>query len=456
MTSQEQNFTRGALWRQMLLFSLPLMASSILQVLFNMSDVAVVGRFAGPVALGGVGSTTTLVTLFTGFMIGLGGGINVLAARCFGAGDKLGMERTVHAAALVALLAGLALLLCGQLFARPLLTLLHTKESLMPGALLYLRIFFLGMPATAIYNYGNAVFSAVGDTRRPLVYLLLAGILNIALNLFFVIFCRLDVAGVALATTIAQYSSAGMILVSLFRSQGSSYALQRGKLRLYRPQTARLLKLGLPAGFQTAIFAVANLFIQAAINSFSPVVVEGNAAAANADALVYDVMNAFYIAGATFIGQNLGAGNWKRVRKSYQWSLGYSFGLGAVMGLLLVLFSRQFLSLFTMDAEVMEAGAMRLLIMGFSYPVSAFMDSAIAAARGLGKTFVPTVIVVLGSCVFRIAWVYTVFAHFGTTRSLYLLFVCSWALTAVAEIIYFLLASHKLRREYAAPRSELL
>ena len=445
--TKAKSMTEGPLAKQILLVSLPLALSNLLQILFNMSDVAVVGRFAGSTALGAVGSTATFVTLFTGFLIGLSNGINVLVARFYGAKHPKDVSRTVHSALLVSLAAGVLLLLVGLFGSPALLRLLNTKEDLLPGAILYLRVYFLGMPALALYNFGNAVFSAIGDTKKPLVYLSIAGALNIVLNLFFVIVCKLDVAGVALASAISLYLSAGLILLSLIRS-ANIYALRRSALRICQDKARQLLALSLPAGAQNAIFAIANLFIQAGVNSFDAVIVEGTAAATNADALVYDVMAALYTACSSFMAQNVGAGNKKRVLRSYFISLGFSFCAGALLGGGLVLFGQEFLSLFTTDAAVVEAGMVRLTVMGCSYAFSAFMDCTIAASRGLGKSVVPTVIVILGSCVFRVIWVYTVFAYFHTIMSLYLLYICSWTITATAEILYF---AHVYRHKTIAP-----
>ena len=436
MKSTARSLTEGPLARQILIVSLPLALSNLLQVLFNMSDVAVVGRFAGSTALGAVGSTSIFVTLFTGFLIGLGNGINVLVARFYGARNAESVHKTVHSALLVSLLAGVLLLVVGLFGSPALLRLLNTKEDLLTGAILYLRVYFLGMPALALYNYGNAVFSAIGETQKPLRYLSFAGVLNILLNLFFVIVCRLDVAGVALASTIAQCVSAGLILRALTRVQ-DSYALHLREVRFDPIMTRRVLMLGLPAGFQNAIFAIANLFIQAGVNSFDSLMVKGNSAAANADALIYDAMAAFYMACASFMSQNYGAGKVDRGKKSYLISLAYSFGVGLVLGGTLMLFGRGFLALFTTEPAVIDAGMKRVSVMAMAYCISAFMDCTIAASRGLGKTVVPTIIVVMGSCVFRVVWVYTIFAQIHTIPSLYLLYPCSWALTAVAEMVYF-------------------
>ena len=436
MSSQTNTLTEGPLAKQIFLVSLPLALSNLLQVLFNMSDVAVVGRFAGSTALGAVGSTSTLVTLFTGFLIGLSNGINVLVARFYGARHPKDVEKTVHSAAIISAVAGVALLLIGLLGSPAMLRMLNTKEDLLPGAILYLRVYFLGMPALALYNFGNAVFSSIGDTKKPLLYLSIAGALNIALNLFFVIVCDLSVVGVALASAISQCVSAFLILRALTRVQ-DCYALDLHKLQLDPVQAKSILALGVPAGLQNAIFAIANLFIQAGVNSFDSLMVKGNSAAANADGLIYDCMAAFYMACASFMSQNYGAGRPDRVKKSYFISLGYSFGVGLVLGAALFFCGPAFLALFTTEAAVIDAGMKRVAVMAFAYGISAFMDCTIAASRGLGKTVVPTVIVVLGSCVFRVIWVYTIFAHFHTIPALYLLYPCSWILTALAEIAYF-------------------
>ncbi len=427
----------GNLAKQIFVFSLPLMASNVLQVLFNMADIAVVGQFAGSLSLAAVGSTSTAVTLFTGILIGMGGGINALIARYYGARNNTELRRTVHSSALICLICGILMMCFGLVGSRPLLELLNTKEELLDKATLYMQIYFCGMPALAVYNFGNAVYSAIGNTKKPLTYLMLSGVLNVVLNLFFVIVCKLDVAGVAIASITSQYLSAILIVAALLRSK-EVYSLRLKELRLHRSNCREILSLGIPSGLQNGIFYVANLFIQAGVNTFDTVMVAGNSAAANADGLVYDVMAAFYTACSSFIGLNYGAGDLKRAKKSYLICLAYSFGVGAVLGISLVVFGPAFLSLFTSDAAVIEAGMKRLTIMGLSYCVSAFMDNAIAGCRGLGKSVVPMIIVISGSCVFRIVWVYTVFAYFGTIPSLYLLYIFSWTLTAIFENWYFI------------------
>ena len=444
MKKYEMDLCTGSLWKKIFMFSVPLMFTNILQVVFNMSDLAVVGNFVGPIALGAVGSTSILVTLFTGILIGLAGGINAVTALFIGSGNKTELKQTVHTAALISLAAGVLITVLGIAFSRPILTLMHTKDELINDAVLYLRIYLLGMPALGLYNFGNAVLSASGDTKRPLYYLSFAGVLNVLLNLFFVIVCKMGVAGVAVASILSQYLSAVLILRVLFKSS-AAFGLQLKELRITPDKAGRILKIGIPSAFQYALFAIANLFVQTGVNSFDHVMVEGNSAAANADPLVYDMMAAFYTACSSFIAQNYGAKKSDRILKSYLICLLYSFVVGLVLGVGLYLLRYPFLSLFTSDTTVVDAGIRRLSIMALSYSVSAFMDCTIAASRGLGKSIVPTIVVIMGSCVFRIVWIYTIFAHFRTIQSLYLLYVFSWMITAIAEIIYFVIVYRKVR-----------
>lgn len=435
----------GSLWKNMFLFSVPLMLSQLLQVLFNMADVAVVGKFSSAEALGSVGSTTILVSLFTGFLIGMGSAVNVRVAQHLGAQDKPRTRSSIRTSFVICLSMGCIIMVLCLVSARFILEVLGTKEDLIDGAELYFRIYALGMPALGIFNFGNGVLSANGDTKRPLAYLMVAGILNVIFNLFFVIICNMAEDGVALASIITQYVSAVLILVHMGKQQDDcSFRLQDLKKGIDKSEQKRILGLGIPAGFQHSIFAIANLFIQGAVNTFDSVMVEGNSAAANADAIIYNVMAAFYTACSTFMGQNLGAAKHDRVLKSYFIGIVYSFLAGAVLGGALFLFGREFLSLFANDEAVIEAGLQRTGIMCFSYAFSAFMDCTIAACRGIGKSFAPTVIVIMGSCVFRVVWIYTVFAHFHTIPSLYLLYIFSWLITPVAEIICFAVNYRKL------------
>lgn len=439
MADDSKKMLTGSLWKGILLFSLPLFASNLLQVLFNMTDVAVIGKFSSPEALGAVGSTTILVTLFTGFLIGLGNGINVLIARYLGQRNSKNVHDALHTSFVLSIIMGIILFLLGFFFSKYLLIWLKTKDEFIDGATLYLKIYFIGMPANALYNFGNACYSAKGNTKRPLIFLGISGIFNVGLDLLFVIAFKMSVEGVALASIISQYISAFLLMISLMK-ENTNIKLIIKDIRLYDGYSHLVLSLGLPSGFQSAIFAIANLFIQSGVNSFDGGVVKGNSAAQNADSITFNVMAAFYTACASYMSQNFGAGNQKRVKQSYLNALVYSFLTGVIMGLFFLTLGRTFLRIFTNEEQVVDAGYERLKIMAFSYTFSAFMDNTIAASRGIGKSFIPTIIVITGSCVFRVIWVYTIFAYFHTITSLYLVYIFSWVITAIFEIAYFLYA----------------
>lgn len=435
--SYEKDLTKGSLVSGIFFYSIPLIFSNLLQVLFNLADIAVVGRFAGTIALGAVGSTTQILFLFTGIIMGLGGGINVIVAYFIGARSKKDLDDSVQTSFIISVLVGLLLAAFGYVFAEGIMKLIKTKTELLYGATIYFQIYMLGIPGVALYNYGYGVLSAAGDTKRPLYYLTIAGIVNIILNLFFVIYLKMDCAGVALASTISQYISAILVMIPLFKGIGD-VKFSFKKLGWNQEIARKVLKIGIPSGMQNAIFAFANTFIQVGVNSFDAIMVAGTAAASNLDPIVYNAMGAFYIACATFIGQNYGAGNKKRIKSTIIISNAYSFILGALLGLVFYLFGRPLLGIFTTDPAVIDAGILRLNIMSFSYCFATFMDNTIAANRGLGKTFVPSIIVLAGSCLFRIIWIYTVFAYFQTIPSLFLLYIFSWIITAIAQIIYFI------------------
>ena len=371
--------------------------------------------------------------------MGLGGGINSIVAYYIGSKSNKELDKAIHSAFSISIITGIILLLLGLFLARPLLILIKTKDDLLEQAVIYFKIYMLGMPGLALYNYGNAVLSAAGDTKRPLYYLSLAGIINVILNLFFVIVCKLSCAGVALASIISQYLSAILVMIPIARGLNVAGIKFNVKHLNFNPTiTRRILKIGIPSGMQNAIFAMANTFIQVGVNSFDSIMVAGTAAGSNLDNIIYSAMNAFYVACASFIGQNYGAGNKKRILHSMIISNLYAFILGASLSTSMYIFGPQCFSLFTSDPAVIQAGMMRFSVMWFSYPIATFMDNTIAANRGLGKTSIPTLIVFIGSCLFRILWVYTVFAYFGTIQSLFLLYIFSWILTALAEIIYFI------------------
>ena len=442
-----QDFTKAdtfsKLSKSILLFTIPLIFTDLLQVFFNMADIIVVGKFAGDNALGSVGSTSMLCFFCNGLLWGIGAAVNVIVAFYIGAHKNRDISETIGSSLLVCILFGLVLCVCGVLFAKPVLVALDTKEDLLDEAVLYFRIFALSLPFQSIYNYGNGVLSAYGDTRSPFFYLTIAGVVNIILNVVFVVCFKMSVAGVAVATVIAQCLSAVLVCLKLIL-RNDEFTLKRRFIKWNKGKIVQLIKIGLPAGLQNAIFAFANMFIQKGVNTFDSVFVIGNSAAGNADPIVYGVMGAFYVACATSIGQNYGAKNKKLIKRSYFISVAMAMMSGLLLGLVLFFFGRQFMHIFTNDKSVAEFGYQRLMVMSLSYWIAPLMDGSIAASRGLGKTVVPTIIVIIGSCLFRIAWIYTVFAHYGTVLSLFTLFPCSWIITAIVEIMYFIWLYRKI------------
>jgi len=442
--------TSGSLTRNILKFSLPLMFSNLLQVMFNMADIAVAGKFAGSVALGAVGSTPQFLFLFIGLAMGMGQAINVTAAFFLGQKNEEKIKSTVNNGFVLCLVYGIVICAAGFLLSEPVLVLMKTKNEFLSGAVSYLHIIIFGIPAMALFNYGSGLFAAKGDNKTPMIYLAVSGVINVGLNLFFVIHLQMDVEGVALASVIAEYTSAVLILRPVFAGKWG-VKLQPFNFKVDGIIIFNLIKIGVPAGLQNAIFAVANIFVQEGVNCLSPAVVQGNAASSNFDPINYNIMNAFYTAGASFIGQNYGAGKKKRVLKSYLISMFYAFGISFVIGTGIYIFSESYMTMFV-DMKAKEAGAIiqegcnRFKIMAFSFCVSAFMDATIAACRGLGKTIIPSIFVFLGSCVFRIFWVKVIFDG-KTIESLFLLYVFSWALTAVMEMIYFAVIYSKIPDE---------
>ena len=433
---------QGSLYKNIFLFSVPLIFTNLLQVFFNMTDIAVLGHFVGTGALGAVGSTTMFLYFFTGLVMGLASGVNVIVAYFAGAGRNKHRDSTIYTSFVVCLAAGLLLMILGMTFSSRVLVLLDTKPELLEDAVLYARIYLLGLPALALYNFGNGVLNGCGDTRRPLIYLSAAGIVNVILDLVLVLVFHMGIAGVAAASAVSQYVSAVLIIPAAF----GYFEDRSAPLRSYFDvrKMVRILQVGVPAGIQWSIFASANMFIQYGLNSFDAVTVAGCSAADKYDGLVYQVMGAFYVACASFIGQNYGAGNKSRVLKTYYISLGYSVAAGLILGIIIYLNGASMLSVFTSDQNAVSAGLVRLQIMSFSFWVAPFMDCTVAAARGLGKTLVPSFIIIMGSCVYRIIWIFTVFAFFRTLESLFLIFITSWIITAAASICYFVRIYRKI------------
>jgi len=439
----------GSILKKMLLFSLPLMCSSILQLLFNAADIIVVGNFAGDEALGAVGSNTALINLLTNFFMGLSIGANVLVARYYGAKQEKDLTETVHTAMLLSVCSGVILTLIGCVGSKEILVRMQTPEEVLPLAVIYLRIYFLGMPAMMLYNFGSAILRAVGDTKRPLYYLSGAGVINVILNLIFVICLKMGVAGVALATVISQCISACLIIRCMMREEGG-IRLEVKQLHIYKDKFIRILQIGLPASFQGIIFSFSNVIIQSSVNSFGAVTVAGNSAAANIEGFVYVAMNAFHQATISFTGQNVGAAKYERVNKILYTAEGCVFVVGLLMGNLVTVFGRSLLGLYTSSAVVAEAGMKRMNVICRTYALCGMMDVMVGSLRGLGYSVMPMIVSLIGACGLRLIWIFTFFQTepFHTVTSLYLTYPASWLMTFAAHVVCFIIVRRKLERQW--------
>ncbi len=442
----------GSMADKLLLFALPLMASSLLQLLFNAADVVVVGRFAGKEALAAVGSNTSLINLTVNLFLGLSIGTNVVVARDLGAKKFDDVKRSVHTSMTLALLSGAALMVFGAVMARQLLEWMSSPADVIGLAAVYLRIYFLGMPANLVYNFGAAMLRAQGDTRRPLYYLTFSGAVNVALNLLFVIQFHLDVAGVALATIISQYISALLVLRCLLREEGP-VGLDLKKLRLEGRVVRRLMQVGLPAGFQGTLFSLSNVVIQSALNSFDdPVLVAGSAAAANLEGFVYVSMNAFHQTAMTFVGQNYGAGECRRVDRAALECIGFVTATGLILGTLVYRFGYVLAGLYAPgEEEVIRQAVVRLGYLCAPYFLCGVMDVMVGILRGIGYSVVPMVVSLMGACVLRLALVATVFQAYRSPAVLYASYPISWIVTGTVHIVFFLCVR---RRAYSKVRND--
>lgn len=441
--SYEIDMCNGPLLGKILRFSIPLMLTSILQLLFNAADMVVAGQFAGSIALGAVGATSALINLLINIFIGLSVGANVEIAHFYGAKQEKDLSETMHTAIALSVLGGVILSVAGFLLASPLLSLMGTPTEILPHSVIYMKIYFIGMPVTLLYNFGSAILRAVGDTRHPLYYLSFAGAVNVILNLFFVIVCKMGVAGVALATILSQTISAVLIIRCLKQADGLCRFEWR-KCRLHADKVKRILWIGLPAGFQGAIFSISNVLIQSSVNSFGAVAVAGNTAAANLEGFVYNAMNAFHQAAVSFTSQNMGAKKLERVKKIQLICQGCVTATGLIMGYTGLLFGKQLLSVYSSQQDVIAFGMRRLIIVFSTYFLCGNMDVLVGSLRGMGYSILPMVVSLMGACGFRIFWIFTVFVQYRTPEVLYSSYPVSWAITASCHLICFLLINRKL------------
>ena len=444
--SYEMDMCSGPLLGKILSYAMPLMLSGILQLLFNAADVIVVGRFAGHESLAAVGSTSALVNLLINVFIGLSIGANVLVAQYFGARKDREVSETVHTAVTVSLVCGVLLVVIGTFASAPLLSLMETPADVLDKASLYMRIYFMGMPVIMLYNFGAAILRAIGDTRRPLYFLMTAGVVNVLLNLMFVIVFHMGVAGVALATVLSQCISAALVCRCLAKSDGS-YRLEFSKLRINRRMLGRIARIGLPAGFQGAVFSISNVLVQSSLNSFGSVAMAGSTAASNLEGFVYNAMNSIYQTNLSFTSQNIGGGKFSRINRILMLCLAVVTVIGLVMGGSFVLLGSNLLGIYSSDPAVIQNGLKRMMVICAPYFICGWMDVLVGSLRGLGYAVLPMLVSLTGACGLRVVWLYTVFQWHPTLETLYLAYPVTWLVTAIVHLCCFLLVRRKFPKE---------
>ena len=441
----EIDMTRGRLLPKVLLFSVPLILTGILQLLYNAADTIVVGRFAGKEALAAVGSTGSLINMLVSLFMGMSVGASVVIARSFGSMNLADVRRGVHTAVTIACICGVFVGAVGFFLAKPLLELMSSPEDVIDLAAMYVRIYFLGMPFNLLYNFGAAILRAVGDTRRPLMYLSVSGLVNVALNLLLVIVFHLSVMGVAIATVVSQLISCVMVIICLIRSD-SAIHLDISSLRVHKDQLLAMMRIGLPAGLQSCLFSVSNVLIQSSVNSFGATIVAANAASSNIEGFVYTSMNSIFQADQTFASQNYGARQYKRVRRTLWVCQGTCVTIGLVMGLLVYSFGSTFLSFYNTDPDVIRYGLIRMGIILPTYFLCGMMDTMVGQLRAIGYSVMPMIVSLTGACLMRIIWILTVFAipEYHTLQVLYISYPISWALTFAVHMVCYLVVLRRV------------
>ncbi len=439
MNTKSTDMTQGPLLKQIVLYTIPIILTGILQLLFNAADLVVVGQYCGSVSVGAVGATGPVINLITNLFIGFSVGSGVSVAHAIGASRDDEIHRIVHTSIPLAFICGLILTIVGISGAQYILELMKTPEETIELSAVYMKIYFSGIISSMLYNFGAAILRAAGDTRSPLILLTLAGILNVLLNLIFVIAFNMDVAGVALATAISQTLSAVLIIRTLMMRTDACKLILK-KMHIYMQPLLKILRIGFPAGIQGSLFSISNVIIQSSINSFGSVAVSGNAAAGNIEGFVYTAMNSVSQSALNFIGQNHGAKKFDRVKKTSFISLGFVFLIGLILGVSAYIFSRPLLSIYIFDSEeAIKYGITRLLFICVPYCFCGIMDVSTGLLRGLGSSILPMIITVAGVCGFRILWIYSVFSmpQYHSLETLYISYIISWTMTFTVQITLF-------------------
>ena len=432
----EIDMTQGSLIKNIIRFAVPLMLANMLQLFYNAADMIVVGMFRGDNAVASIGTTGSLTALLINMFIGLSLGTSVIVSRKFGAQDHEGVHRAVHTTAILSVVTGLMSAAAGEIFSRPFLVMMGTPEGeVLEGAVLYMKILFIGTPGTIVYNFGSAILRAVGDTKRPLYILTISGIANVLLNLVLVIFFGMGVEGVAIATAVSKYIAAFMVVWALIKADGS-YRLVLKEMRFYKDELKQILRIGIPAGCQSSMFNLSNTVVQSGINSFGAMAMAGSAAASNIENFIYNAMVAFYQAVLTSVGQNYGAKNHKRINQSIVISVVCVTVVGVVMGLLIFIFSKPLLSLYISEGnEAMAFGMTRLKIIGLTYVICGIMDVLVGAIRGFGYSTITVIYSLLGTVVFRIFWILVVLPLHKTPEILFSAWPISWVMLTLCNFV---------------------
>lgn len=439
----EIDMCNGPILKKVLQFALPLMATGILQLLYNAADIIVVGQFAGKTALAAVSSTGSLINLIVNLFMGLSVGASVVVARRYGAGDHAGVNKVLHTAVTLSIVSGVLVAIVGFSLSRTLLEMMDSPADVIDQATLYLRIYFIGIPAAMVYNYCAASLRAIGDTKRPLYYLSISGAVNVVLNLILVIVLHMGVAGVAIATAVSQVVSMVLIVICLLRTDGCIH-LDPKKLRIDLPELKEVLRIGLPAGLQSSVFAISNVLIQSSINSFGSAVMAANGAAGNIEGFIYTAMNSISQATLTFTGQNMGAKRYDRIPRILGACSALVTIIGLIAGVAAYTGGPVLLKLYTTDPEVVKIGLVRLSFVGLPYFLCGLMEVIAGMLRGCGYSITPMIVSMLGACAFRVIWIYTLFAAFPTLNMLYVSYPISWLLTSAAHLGCFFYAWRKM------------
>ncbi len=441
--------TRGPLFRNIISYTIPIMLTGFLQLLFNAADLIIVGQFCGSISVAAVGATGAITNLIVNLFIGLSVGTGVAVAQALGAEDNQKVHRAIHTAIPTALVGGVVLTIVGVLFSETFLRWMDTPENVLPLSALYMKIYFAGIIFMMIYNFCASILRASGDTKSPLVFLTIAGVINVALNVIFVTVFDLNVAGVALATTISQAVSAILVVIALVK-RNDACKLQFSKLRFYKDELLQIVKVGLPAGIQGSLFSISNVVIQSSINSFGEVVMSGNAAALNIEGFMFVCLNAFHQTALNFTGQNIGANQYKRAKKVFLLCLSSVFVIGLVVSISVYLAGPHLLKIYLPDSvEAINYGMVRLKCLCLAYCLLGMMDVSGGGLRGMGVSFAPMVISVLGVCGIRIGWIYTIFQipEFHTPEYLYMSYAISWGVTFVAQTVAYFITYNKRKRK---------